>query len=753
MAVIGSRANGTRVPDNALKGGSLGAALFDSAGAVPASDRRDVTFLGHGAHAPTESGARLSNGNEQAAPLDARSSLFVASTLNRVRKEWLDKLEEGETSLDPQTAFGFAGNIAQQFDDFSQRTLADMPDALRPQLRSGLARVGSELGIRARDFEAAATRVGAFNQTKQALDDLSDTLRHDRFDVPRILAEGRARIAEAPVSAGARRILEDYFLADLPLKAARAHIEDDPDDARAAIERAGREKREPTGTKNSAETDRTESIRNSSRSMPESQEGADPSDLYRMFAPEVRQRLELEARVGSAARRADERHITLRRLEQGIAENRVTPADIAASGLDGPDQERLISTLKTAEASERQTTEAVERFVAKPESFDPNNAEDRAQADRAFLALTQVTVGNEGDAVDIVALAGDFAFRSRFIPDAAVEQLRGFARDGTADERGRAVALLDEFNVDPAAAPAVVPEQEEADVLLVTDPQEIGAGSRLQAVEDPSTPDQDPPPDDDRTAFGVVLEVVDIVTDFVPVISEAKAVVEAIELSNRLTEAHERGDEAAVRELSAQLALTMTDLLPGPNIAGAVRRIASRTDGIPLINTLKEKLQRLLSKSKGEGNADADKTKTDVSDDTIETRKGEPDNGKKDNEAPDDEEGVEGKFVDWEIPSDVLRKLPEIWGPGIPNRKSTKNPAKAGFRWFDPDNKGNGVRIDRGNPMHEFPSQRVDHVIVRHRGRVIGRDGEPISGKIDQNAEAAHIPLSEYRTWTSWFKP
>ena len=186
-----------------------------------------------------------------------------------------------------------------------------------------------------------------------------------------------------------------------------------------------------------------------------------------------------------------------------------------------------------------------------------------------------------------------------------------------------------------------------------------------------------------------------------------------------------------LRELSAQLALTMTDLLPGPNIAGAVRKVGSRTDGIPLIRTLKEKLQRLLSKSKGEGNPDADTTKTDVSDDTIETRKGEPEDGRKDNEAPDDEEGVEGKVADWEIPTDVLRKLPETWGPGIPNRKATKNPAKAGFRWFDPDNKGTGVRIDRGNPMHELPSQRVDHVIVRHRGRVIGRDGKPISGKID----------------------
>lgn len=46
--------------------------------------------------------------------------------------------------------------------------------------------------------------------------------------------------------------------------------------------------------------------------------------------------------------------------------------------------------------------------------------------------------------------------------------------------------------------------------------------------------------------------------------------------------------------------------------------------------------------------------------------------------------------------------------------------------------------------------QRVDHVIVRNNGQVIGRNGSPIQGSIRDNAVQAHIPLSEYRGWSTW---
>jgi RHS repeat-associated protein len=94
----------------------------------------------------------------------------------------------------------------------------------------------------------------------------------------------------------------------------------------------------------------------------------------------------------------------------------------------------------------------------------------------------------------------------------------------------------------------------------------------------------------------------------------------------------------------------------------------------------------------------------------------------------------------------VTKKFPSNW-ISKPNKKGI------GMRWQDPNNPGNGVRIDQGNPNHSLPSQQVDHVVVRLRGQVIGRNGLPISGSIAENAEQAHIPLSEYRSWSTWHSP
>jgi hypothetical protein len=92
-------------------------------------------------------------------------------------------------------------------------------------------------------------------------------------------------------------------------------------------------------------------------------------------------------------------------------------------------------------------------------------------------------------------------------------------------------------------------------------------------------------------------------------------------------------------------------------------------------------------------------------------------------------------------------KVPSEWGPGAATKKGV------GTRWTDPANPGNGVRIDQGNPLNTQVTQQVDHVVVRYNGQVIGRNGQPISGSIAQNAEQAHIPLSEWQTWNSWFAP
>ena len=95
----------------------------------------------------------------------------------------------------------------------------------------------------------------------------------------------------------------------------------------------------------------------------------------------------------------------------------------------------------------------------------------------------------------------------------------------------------------------------------------------------------------------------------------------------------------------------------------------------------------------------------------------------------------------------ITSKFPKLWGGGIPNKKGV------GLKWHDPINKGDGVRIDQGNPHTSQSYQRVDHVVVRSNGKIIGRDGNPIKGSIADDPEQAHIPLSEYKKWKTWNSP
>ena len=91
-------------------------------------------------------------------------------------------------------------------------------------------------------------------------------------------------------------------------------------------------------------------------------------------------------------------------------------------------------------------------------------------------------------------------------------------------------------------------------------------------------------------------------------------------------------------------------------------------------------------------------------------------------------------------------KVPSEWGPGAANSKGV------GTRWTDPANQGNGVRIDQGSPSSGFPSQQVDHVVVRSGGNILGPDGKPIVGSLSENPQA-HIPLSDWLNWSSWNAP
>lgn len=95
----------------------------------------------------------------------------------------------------------------------------------------------------------------------------------------------------------------------------------------------------------------------------------------------------------------------------------------------------------------------------------------------------------------------------------------------------------------------------------------------------------------------------------------------------------------------------------------------------------------------------------------------------------------------------ALEKIPEQWGNGRPNAK------KVGRRWVDPNDKHgkDGLRIDKGNPTSELPSQREDHVVITRNGQKVDRNGNLVP-KSEQalRPESWHIPLSEWRKWSKW---
>lgn len=91
-------------------------------------------------------------------------------------------------------------------------------------------------------------------------------------------------------------------------------------------------------------------------------------------------------------------------------------------------------------------------------------------------------------------------------------------------------------------------------------------------------------------------------------------------------------------------------------------------------------------------------------------------------------------------------RVPSSWGPGLANKKGV------GTRWTDPANQGNGIRIDQGIPGSGWPSQQVDHVVVRSGGKILGPDGKPIVGSLAENPQA-HIPLSDWLKWADWNLP
>ncbi|MFJ3646613.1 pre-toxin TG domain-containing protein [Streptomyces murinus] len=108
-------------------------------------------------------------------------------------------------------------------------------------------------------------------------------------------------------------------------------------------------------------------------------------------------------------------------------------------------------------------------------------------------------------------------------------------------------------------------------------------------------------------------------------------------------------------------------------------------------------------------------------------------------------EKATGKIDGW-LSRTAYDKVP----PSLKEFEAVNNKG-IGYRWND--GKGNGVRIDQGDKNNSQVYQQVDHVVINSGGKVIGRDGKPISGSIKENARAAHIPLDEWLKWKEWNKP
>lgn len=84
----------------------------------------------------------------------------------------------------------------------------------------------------------------------------------------------------------------------------------------------------------------------------------------------------------------------------------------------------------------------------------------------------------------------------------------------------------------------------------------------------------------------------------------------------------------------------------------------------------------------------------------------------------------------------------------LPGWKEQPNSKKTGSRFQDPADKGNRVRVDKGDPNHNLPRQQVDHVVEQKGGKTIDVNGQEIkptpSAPKPTHTPEAHIPLDEW---------
>jgi len=100
----------------------------------------------------------------------------------------------------------------------------------------------------------------------------------------------------------------------------------------------------------------------------------------------------------------------------------------------------------------------------------------------------------------------------------------------------------------------------------------------------------------------------------------------------------------------------------------------------------------------------------------------------------------------YKIRNDVINKVPRSWG------KSKRSNNIGGWRWFNKNGK-NEVRVQRAKSKSNHPSQQVNYVIIKRGGKYVDKYGRPRKEGTHKQEPDIHVPLSQWQTWRSWFKP
>jgi len=107
------------------------------------------------------------------------------------------------------------------------------------------------------------------------------------------------------------------------------------------------------------------------------------------------------------------------------------------------------------------------------------------------------------------------------------------------------------------------------------------------------------------------------------------------------------------------------------------------------------------------------------------------------------EEKDEERFLD-RVNQEIMPRIPRGW-------TVRQNGQGYGFTFSDTTRKQVSIRVDKGDPTSDFPSQQVDHVVINNGRGVVGTDGK-LTG-IGADPLNAHVPMDTYGKWKDILSP